>query len=29
MQSYGIDVILSNDSDFDNVGVVRIAPRQR
>ena len=29
MQSYGIDDILSNDSDFDNVGVVRIPPRQR
>ncbi len=29
MQSYGIDAILSNHSDFDNVGVVRIAPRPR
>jgi predicted nucleic acid-binding protein len=29
MQSYGIDDILSNDSDFDYVGVVRIAPRPR
>ena len=29
MQSYGIDDILSNNSDFDNVGVVRIAPRPR
>ena len=29
MQSYGIDTILSNDADFDNVGVFRIAPRPR
>ena len=29
MQSYGIDTILSNDSDFNYVGVVRIAPRPR
>jgi predicted nucleic acid-binding protein len=29
MKSYGIDTILSNDSDFDDVGVVRIAPRPR
>mgnify|MGYP003871795353 FL=1 len=29
MQTYGIDTILSNDSDFDNVGVIRIAPRPR
>jgi len=29
MQSYGIDTILSNDSDFDNIGVVRIAPKPR
>lgn len=29
MQSYGIDNVLSNDSDFDNIGVVRIAPKPR
>jgi predicted nucleic acid-binding protein len=29
MHSYGIDTILSNDSDFDNIGVVRIAPKPR
>jgi len=29
MQSYGIDAILSNDSDFDYVGVVMMAPRPR
>jgi predicted nucleic acid-binding protein len=29
MQSYGIDTILSNDSDFDDIGVVRIAPKPR
>ena len=28
MQIYGIDTILSNDDDFENVGVTRIAPRR-
>ncbi|MGC9119267.1 MAG: type II toxin-antitoxin system VapC family toxin [Thermoproteus sp.] len=28
MQIYGIDTILSNDEDFDDVGVVRIAPHK-
>ncbi|MEL9991881.1 MAG: type II toxin-antitoxin system VapC family toxin [Thermoproteus sp.] len=26
MQIYGVDTILSNDGDFDGVGVTRIAP---
>ncbi|MEZ0320123.1 MAG: type II toxin-antitoxin system VapC family toxin [Pyrobaculum sp.] len=26
MQIYGVDTILSNDEDFDGVGVTRIAP---
>lgn len=28
MRIYGVDTILSNDSDFDGVGVVRIPPRR-
>ncbi|AAL62561.1 type II toxin-antitoxin system VapC family toxin [Pyrobaculum aerophilum] len=29
MQIYGIDTILSNDGDFDEAGVQRIAPRRK
>ena len=29
MQIYGIDAVLSNDADFDEAGVRRIAPRRR
>lgn len=29
MQIYRIDTILSNDADFDDAGVQRVAPRRR
>lgn len=29
MQVYGVDTILSNDADFDEAGVQRVAPRRK